>query len=98
MVTEEEAGMRPPVRGEWREAHPVGLGQLAAIESGKVGGAPAEGLVSVLWARGKAVHHHGHGRISAHSPLLASLACYQNPTLTSPASRLYLGLADFIWK
>lgn len=50
MVTEEEAGMRPPVCGEWREAHPMGLGQLVVIESGKVGGAPAEGLVSVLWA------------------------------------------------
>lgn len=53
-------------------------------ESGKVGSVPAEGLVSVLRAQGKAVHRHGSNGISTQFSSAAAWPASRIPSLTSP--------------
>lgn len=68
-------------------------------ESGKVGSVPAEGLVSVLRAQGKAVSIAMEAMgFPLSSPVLQpGLLPESHPSPLLP-SLLYLGLADFIWK
>lgn len=85
MATEEEAGVRLPARcGEDGKSPTSGLGAASSDKSGKVGSAHAEGLVSVLWARGKAVHQHGHSGIFMQPSRAAAWPATRIPPSMSP--------------
>lgn len=72
-----------------------GLRAAGSDESGKVGSAPAEGLVSVLRAQGKAVYHHGSAWISTKLSSAAAWPATRILPLTSPALPPLPGVGQF---
>lgn len=73
-----------------------GLRAVGSDRCGKVGSAPTEGLISVLWAQGKAVRHHGLPGISLSLSSAATWPATRRPPPPPLPSLLYLEMADFI--